>query len=350
MKHFFYLSLSLGILLSPGIVNADLLNVIKVEGKTVYVGAGADRGIQEGMVGEVYRKAEPIIHPVTGENLGAPSVKIAEIEITKTGPTFASGRYSVRYAPVEVGDVVVGLELIPTSEEKIKDEIAEARAEVKVLARGLANEIKSNQKAISDLRRTLRRIGSSERRLKTVINAVTNMRERMVSLEDRMQQLQTSQAELIERDTAEVETMMPADVHELGVLRRTEDEEIYLMVGDRSFRLSFEENRLIEEQLVSGIQGGTALVGEDPVPSLFEDEPPPKEETPWYIAYWWIVLLGPLGAVVLLVLKMMKRKAPAEADEDEEDEAEEEFAEVDDEMMPEEIPEPEEVEAADAER
>ena len=143
---------------------------------------------------------------------------------------------------------------------------------------------------------------------------------------------------------------MPADVHELGVLRRTEDEEIYLMVGDRSFRLSFEENRLIEEQLVSGIQGGTALVGEDPVPSLFEDEPPPKEETPWYIAYWWIVLLGPLGAVVLLVLKMMKRKAPAEADEDEEDEAEEEFAKVDDEMMPEEIPEPEEVEAADAER
>ena len=328
-------------------VTADRLaaqaKVIKVEEGTVHIGVGVDRDVKAGTVAEIYRQTEPIIHPVTGENLGSPKVKVAEIEITKVGPTFSAGNYVVQYAPVKVGDLVEGLDVAPTAEEQVRSEVADARAEIKALAMSLAQEIKANKKGIDDLRGTLRRLSSSERRLTNLINAVANVRERMVVIEGHVRDLEMKQQAIIQQDSAEVQALSAENWHELNVLRRGDEEAIYLKVGDRFYRLSFEEDRLIEETPMPMAAAGAAAMpaeaAEDDMASekgLFDEEATEEEATPWYFAYWWVApIVGLLGAVLLFVLKAMRRPVEDDAAEDGADEPNGfiEVADDDDEML-----------------
>ena len=360
MKSAFTLSVLLfHLILATALYGAQAV-VIKADEKTVRVDVGADREIEEGMAADVYRQTEAIIHPVTGEDLGSPKVKIARIEIREVGPNFSVGRYVVRYAPVRPGDLVEGLEAAPSPEEQIRMELSQARSEIKALARSLADEINANKKAIADLRGTLRNISSSEKRIKGLVNAVRNMRERLVTYEGRLVTLEEQQQAMIVSDTAEVKTLSEADLHELKVLRRGDEDAIYLTVGDRVYRLSFEENRLIEEPLSrtvsADVSGETAPPAEggmvSPADELFGEEDLGEGEKPWYLAYWWVALpLGLLGAVVLFLVKLMGRKQEAPAEEEEAEVAEAEFPEVGDvELMPDVATEPEEVEALEEEQ
>ncbi|MDA0746649.1 MAG: hypothetical protein O2954_09015 [bacterium] len=320
--------------------------VIKVDNQVVHVGVGGDREVKVGMQADVYRQAEPIIHPVTGANLGSPKVRIARIEIRKVGPTFSSARYIEKYVPVEVGDLVEGLEVAPTLEEEIRSDVVQARAEIKMLAQSLADEIKGNKKAISDLRGTLQRIAGSEKRLDTLIRAVRNMREQMVVMDGRIGHLEQEQMALIQKDTAEVKMMGMEDMHELKVLRRGDADDVYLTVGDRMYRLSFETNTLVEEPMVQPAAMGSMPPGA-PVEPLFPEEEMIEEEGSGWMSYWWIApVLGLVGAVVLFLLKAMKRKE--EAPEEEDDGG---FVEAEDDDLGEDLdlPEPEEVGAADNE-
>ena len=99
-------------------------------------------------------------------------------------------------------------------------ELSQTQSEIKALARSLADEINANKKAIADLRGTLRSISSSEKRIKGLVNAVRNMRERLVTYEGRLVTLEEQQQAMIVSDTAEVKTLSEADLYELKVLRR----------------------------------------------------------------------------------------------------------------------------------
>lgn len=342
---------------------AGQAKVLEADDQNIKIGAGVDRGVRQGMLAEVYRQAAPLIHPQTRENLGSPKVKIARIEITKVGAVSSEGRFIENYAPVQSGDIVESIEVAPTDEDQIRASVAQTRAEIQEIARSLASEIKTNQKAITDLRSTLRRIGSSEQRLKAIANDVRNMRERMVVIESRVVELEDNQQAMIMRDTAEVAHGMPEDMTELRVLRRGLNEEIYLQIGARTFQLSFEDNALIET--MPGEE--EAIMGEG-VDDLLQPLPEEGEESPWYMVYWWIApVIGVLGAVVIILLRFLKRPAaPSEATEEAAEAAEDDgFASVDDdegfpeapeveaddeiEDFPEEIPEPEEVETAKTE-
>ncbi|MDP6777114.1 MAG: hypothetical protein QGI83_10155 [Candidatus Latescibacteria bacterium] len=358
MRSLLALLMGIGLLAGSADRLAAQAKVIKVEEETVHIGVGVDREVKTGTVAEIYRQTEPIIHPVTGENLGSPKVKVAEIEITKVGPTFSSGTYVVKYAPVKVGDLVEGLEVAPTAEEQMRSEVADARAEIKALAMSLAQEIKANKKGIDDLRGTLRRLSSSERRLTNLINAVANVRERMVVIEGHVRDLEAKQQAIIEQDSAEVQALSAENWHELNVLRRGDEEAIYLKVGDRFYRLSFEEDRLIEETPMAMAAAGTGAMPAAEAEAdmseemgLFDEETEEEEATPWYLAYWWVApIVGLLGAVLLFIVKAMRR--PVE-DEPEEGAAEEQngFIEVaDDEEMIEDIPEPDDLEVPEPEQ
>ena len=314
--------------------------IIKLEGRVVFIGIGADRELKKGMQADVYRQVEPIIHPVTKMDLGSPRVRIGRIELKKIGPNFSSARIMETYAPLKVGDLVEGLDVAPTSEEEIREEVSEARSEIKMLTKSLTDEIRANQKSISDLKGTLRRISGSEKRLNTLINAVRNMRERMVVMEGKIQTLEVRQEVIVARDTAEVKTMGD-DMTELKVLRRGDEESVYISVGSKMYRLSFEENMLIEEtagQPAAVAPESAAVAMED---ELFDEDLEMEEPESSIFDYWWVALIvGVLGAVGMFLMKMMKRGG--ETSEDEDEEGEDEFLEADEEMD-EMIPEPEEV-------
>ena len=207
----------------PDPVHSGQAKILSSDDRTVKIGAGVDRGVRVGMLAEIYRQSAPLIHPITGENLGNPKVKIARVEVTKVGIVTAEAAFVEHYAPVQPGDIVESIEVAPTSEDQIRASVAQTRAEIKEIARNLAAEIKDNDKSIGDLRETLRKIGSSERRLQSIANDVRNLRERMVTFESRIVELEDGQAAMIMADTAEVKSMTPDDMTELRVLRRNEE-------------------------------------------------------------------------------------------------------------------------------
>jgi hypothetical protein len=340
----------------PDTADAGQAKIISSDGRTVKIGAGVDRGVRVGMLAEIYRQSAPLIHPVTGENLGNPKVKIARVEVVKVGAVTAEAVFVEHYAPVQPGDIVESIEVAPTAEDQIRATVSQTRNEIKEIARNLAAEIKGNDKAIGDLRETLRRIGSSERRLKSIANDVRNLRERMVTFESRIIELEDGQQALIMADTSEVKSLTPDDMTELRVLRRNEEEAVYLQIGARMYRLSFEDNALIEENpaMLTEADDAELPMGDD----LMELE---EEEPAWYEVYWWIApLVGVIAALAFVAMRFLKRPSDEEDDEGEgaaagmnggfpEADGTEDLDDMEDFPEPEEIPEPEEVEAVEPE-
>lgn len=56
--------------------------IIKVDGNTVYINAGAEAGVNIGDVFVVYAKGEELIDPDTGLSLGSEETKVGEISVT----------------------------------------------------------------------------------------------------------------------------------------------------------------------------------------------------------------------------------------------------------------------------
>ncbi|MBR85219.1 MAG: hypothetical protein CMM29_00250 [Rhodospirillaceae bacterium] len=350
--------------LMPHTAQAGQAKILMADDRVVKIDAGVDRGVRVGMLAEIYTQSATLVHPVTGETYGNPKVKIARIEVTKVGAVTAEGKFIEHYAPVQPGDIVESIEVAPTAEDQIRASVAQTRAEMKEIARSLAAEIKDNDKSINDLRETLRRIGSSERRLQSIANDVRNMRERMVTFESRIVELEDNQQAMIMADTAEVKTLTPGDMTELKILRRDEEEAVYLQVGDRMYRLSFEQNALIEENpaMMARDEADGEMIGDDLLEPMEEEEEPSFYET-----YWWIApVIGLLGAIVVVLMRFLKRPSEASDEEDGDEEGEDDimmeaddgegFPEADDDEVenfpepePEASPEPKEVEAVEPE-
>jgi hypothetical protein len=343
----------------PRAAEAGQAKVLMADDRMVKIAAGVDRGVRVGMLAEIYTQGANLVHPVTGEAYGNPKVKIARIEVIKVGAVTAEGKFLEYYAPVQPGDIVESIEVAPTAEDQIRAAVTQTRNDMKEIARNLAAEIKDNDKSINDLRETLRRIGSSERRLQSIANDVRNLRERMVVFETRIVELEDTQQAMITADTSEVKSMMPGDMTELKILRRDEEEAVYLQIGERMFRLSFEDNALIEENpaMMTGDGDGDMAMGDDLL------DPEEEEEPAWYEVYWWIApVVGLLGAIAVVLMRFLKGSSGNGAEEEEEEEEDEMmaaddgegFPEADDDDIedfpePEAIPEPEEVEAVEPE-
>ena len=312
--------------------------IVRVDGRQVTIDLGSARGIVVGMTADVLTEAGRIVHPVTGEDYGLSRVKIGEIQIEKVDLETSVGRLTVTYAPVKAGDVVDGLVILPSPEEKMRMDIDEARGEIRALARSLTEEIKSNQKAIEDLRQTLQRIGSSEQRLQSVMNAVMNMRERLVVVDSRISTLEEQQKIAQE---SEGDVLGKLNINDLGVLERGAGEEIFLRVGDRTYRLNFEANRM--EAAVPPVptavgQPQPTLPGAAPLQDGSLDALFPESEvpTPWFMSWWFLIgvfgFIGLLAGAAVLLAKMKQRAGAQNAMSDTE------FEEVNEEAMVDELP------------
>lgn len=319
--------------------------IVRVDGKLVTIDLGASRGIVAGMTADVLTEAGRVVHPVTGEDYGLRRVKIGEIQIEKVEAETSVGRLTVTYGPVKAGDIADGLVAIPSQQEQMRMDIDEARAEIRALARGLTEEIKSNQKAIEDLRQALQRVGSSERRLQSAMNAVQNMRERMVLVESRVSKLEEQQKVAAIAQESETDVLGKLNVNDMGVLERGQGEEIFLRIGDRTYRLNFEANRM-EESVApvtpvapAGYVEQPPAVGrqiDESIAGLFDEpEAEAETETPWFMSWWFLAgvlgFVGFLGAVAVLLAKMKRRAGGGSM-------AQTEFEEVNEEAMVDELP------------
>lgn len=76
--------------------------VVKSEGKKVYIDRGAQNKIKKEMKVIIFREGEPLLHPITGNNLGCDSWELAEARIERVLDNFSVGKILSSSAEVKI--------------------------------------------------------------------------------------------------------------------------------------------------------------------------------------------------------------------------------------------------------
>jgi len=78
--------------------------VVSVDGEQVYIDLGMEAGIRRGTKVVVFREGNPIIHPVTGEELCKKKIQTGEMIIVQAHDKFSVARILNREEPINAGD------------------------------------------------------------------------------------------------------------------------------------------------------------------------------------------------------------------------------------------------------
>ena len=319
-----------GALLLAGRSHAGEAFITKARsGGRLTIDQGAEAGLVVGTEVSVVRPpGEPIIHPVSGENLGAPEIVLGVGEITRTSARAAS--VVLRSRPllaVEPGDMV----RFTTSEEEmimdqersmIKDEQAQKeRQQLQSSVSELKRGIRSTQATINELRGAIKRLDRIDDALKVQLRGInediSTMKEDLLAL----------------RETVNLMGAVPVGTEgEEGAKPWIEEEE-------NIERLQAMVRALIQDQMPAAPAPADIVPGEpDDLPPMDDElgdleEEESEEEKTFLQKFWYYLVALVVGVFALLFYLYMKMSAgedEEEEDEEEEDEEEEEEEEDED--------------------
>ncbi len=299
----------------------------KARGNKLVIEQGAEAGLEVGMEVTIVRPpGDAVIHPVSGENLGAPEIKVGTGQVTKTSARAATIVVSQALLNIQPGDMVrfttVEEELILDEEvqRQRREQAQKERRQIQGDLSKLTQSIKRTQGTIKDLRNAIKRLDRIDENIKgqlRIINDdINGMKEEIKGL----------------KETVNLMGVVPVGVE-----------------GEIKDGLITEENEEVLEEFVRDViakertEAWEREAGDPSVDDLaeeddpdFADSEPLEEESSWseilkdnwgYVAAVGVLLLI---AMVLLYLKL-KSDAEKEDDEDEEEDDDEEEEEEEDE-------------------
>ena len=316
-----------GLLLWAGAGYAGEALITKVRGASLTIDSGAEAGLVQGMTVIIIRPpGEAVIHPITGENLGAPEVEIGSGEIAKISNRAASVRLGPGLLlPVKPGDIV---RYTTPDEEMIMDqERSTARQEQNL------EDHQDFRKDISQMTRSIRnvqgRIGGIEKAIERVERVEEGFRVQLRGINTDINTMKDDIKDLKESvalmGTVPIEGLDEAGQPLDGLSLDNEEDVAALKQVVRDV--------LGEEQVATDLppleEDELAL---PPEGELDEDEEPEaeEEEESFFTSALFFIILGVIGilaVVAFFVLRMM-----AGSGEDEEDEEDEELEEDDDDL------------------
>lgn len=301
--------------------------VTKVRGAMVSVDKGAGDGLVVGMEVVVVRPpGAAVIHPITGENLGSPAIRLAAGQVAKVAA--GSGVVQLKETPllaVRPGDVIrfAGAEA-PKAEAMIEQERrevaqkeeAQERQQLKSDLSGITRDLKSVQGTIRTLENMMQRLERVDESLKAQMRGITTdvnaLKKEMKAIREMVTALS---AVPVEKPGGEADTLT---AEQMIRLRQVIQEEI--------------------QALRAQAPPETTAVAEPQVIEEVEEEPPVEEELPeepaappFYTSTWFMGGVGGLGALISLYYLfgwLKSRSGGSEDDEEEEEEKEVEVEEV----------------------
>ena len=308
--------------------DADEALITKVRGSMLTIDAGAEGGLVRGLRVEIVRPpGEAIIHPITGENLGAPEVVIGSGEISKT---------SNRAANVELGpgllmsvrpgdiarfmtpeeDMLMDQERTVATQEKNAEEHQGFRNEISRLTRS----IKSVSGRIGGLEQMMKRVERVEEgfrvQLRGINTDMNTMKEDISDLKESVALMGSVPVDGLEGDgaSAPVDLSSAESVDQIreivrGVLGETPAQMAPVSAEERALPAEVDLAAPLDE----------------------EEVPEEEEEDPFYLQTWFFGIIGALG--ILGVAAFAYLRMMADGGEDEEDEEDEEIEEDDDDDM-----------------
>jgi len=281
-----------------GIKNIDAGEalVTKVRGSVVTIDAGMESGLVSGLPVELIRPPnEEIIHPITGENLGAPEVILGQGAISKTSDRAAN----VKVEPglimaVKPGDIVrfvtpdegmlIDQERSIATEEKNDQAHKVIRSEVSRLTKS----IKGVQKRIGGLETMMKRVERVEEgfrvQLRSINTDVNTMKDDISDLKESVSLMGAIPIAGLDEETGDVVDLQSEE--NAGQIR-----EIV-----REFLEEEKANQIELESIDSALLDEVSL--DDPSLSLDEIEVA-EEDGPFYTSWWFIGLFLLIGLVAI---------------------------------------------------
>ncbi len=311
------------LLLGTADVEAGEGLITKVRGSNLTIDKGAEDGLVVGLKVDVIRPpSEAVIHPVTGENLGAPEINLGGGEITKT-----SGRASNVYLgqrplmAVRFGDLVrfttpeeemiIEQESAMLGQEKAQGERRELRGNIS----GLTKKIQATQRRISGLEGTLKRLDRMQQgfivQLQGAHKDINLMKEDIDDIKESISLMGSIPVDDIE-ESGRFDLENEENLSELkGIVREVIEE----------FRSEIPaQQQVSEEEIEQGEEEDLSL-----------DEEIEEEETPFYAQTWFFGLIGAIGILAVVAYLYMKMAAASEEDEEDEEDDDMEVDDDDDE-------------------
>ncbi|MFT5374048.1 MAG: hypothetical protein ACI906_000864 [Candidatus Latescibacterota bacterium] len=308
--------------------------ITKVRGSMLTIDAGAESGLVRGLPVSIVRPpGEAIIHPITGENLGAPEVIIGTGEVSKTSNRAANIQIGsgllMTVRPGDIArfttpeeDMLIDQERTVASSEKNLEEHQGFRNEISRLTRS----IKGVSKRIGGLEGMMKRVERVEEgfrvQLRGINTDMNTMKEDITDLKESVALMGSVPVDGLEGDGAST----PVDLSSEESVEQIR-EIVRGVLGDTPAQVapvSEEERALPEEVDIEAL-----LDAEEPEDGEGEGEGE-GEEDPFYLQTWFFGIIGAigiLGVAAFAYLRMM-----ADGEEDEEDEDDEEIEEDDDDM------------------
>lgn len=177
-------ALAVGLLPAVAAASTAVAKVSIVEGAEVVIDAGHADGLTVTAKVTLLREGEPIIHPLTGEILGMPQEPVGTVHIYEVEAHSARGGLVKMYSDPVVGDLA-----------EFEPKVAAAAApapdveEVKERVEALSQSVKEYQ------RRSEQRLGTYPDFARRVLDEISAMKSYLVSLDERMVDLEEQQNE-----------------------------------------------------------------------------------------------------------------------------------------------------------
>ncbi|MSR82109.1 MAG: hypothetical protein EXS58_04185 [Candidatus Latescibacteria bacterium] len=290
--------------------------VTKVRGLSLNVDKGADQGLVVGMEVMVVRPpGEAVIHPITGENLGSPEIRLAAGQVAKVSA--GSGVVRLKGLPlmaVRAGDVIRFVATGSPSQvmeqqthtEVAKKEEAEERQQLKSDVSGLTRDVKSIQGTIHTLENMVARLEKVDERFRAQLKGISGD---INGLRREMSQIREQVSALVSPTVGKMRGEKPDSLssEQLDHLRQVIQEEIRKLRAEIPPETTVvqaapavEEHH--SEPEVHAEPEHHEAEHHEPEPAEeehHEEETPAVEEPPFYTATWFLSAVGGLGVLGL---------------------------------------------------
>ena len=304
--------------------------ITRVRGSVLTIDAGAEAGIIKGLSVNIVRPpGEAVIHPITGENLGAPELVIGRGEISKTSNRAAN----VQVEPglllsVRPGDIA---RFTTPDEEMLMDQ-----------ERSVATQEK-NQEEHQGFRNDISRLTRSIKSVQGRIGGLENMMKRVERVEEGFRvQLRgiNSDMNVMKEDIVDLKEAVSL----MGAvpIAGLDQEELQEPV-DLSSEESVGQIRQIVQDVLGEAQVGMTPVGREELElpdetsldmSYDGDESEEgAEEAPFYTQTWFFLLFGVIGIILIAAyfyMRFMRGSDEGEEMEEEVDHDDDDEIDLDD--------------------
>ena len=271
--------------------------VVRVEGTQVVLGAGRLDGLVRGAEVTLLREGDPIIHPLTGEELGVPQEPVGLVKIAAVADRQARGTMEKTYSAPMVDDLGEYERAVPV---EVRDVAAAGNPGVgKVIER-----VEELEQSVKQYRKSSKVLSDYPVFAREVWDEMMAVKSYLVALDERLVKLEEQQGEdhIVLTSVLSGEYQRP-DMEDFTI-RYPSGTDVKLEIAGKTLviKVAPDSLYLVEE----GVEEELQLPEVEEAGEAGEAE----EGVPWYRSQWTmggvIALFGLIG--LFLVYDMVKRR------------------------------------------